>query len=31
MLIIAAVCIGSVLVALAFRLTSPVRLTGQAW
>jgi predicted ferric reductase len=31
MLIIAAVCIGSVLVALAFRLTAPIRLTGQAW
>jgi methionine sulfoxide reductase heme-binding subunit len=31
MLIIAAVCIGSVLMALAFRLTAPMRLTGQAW
>jgi methionine sulfoxide reductase heme-binding subunit len=31
MLIIAAVCIGSVLIALAFRLTAPIRLTGQAW
>jgi methionine sulfoxide reductase heme-binding subunit len=31
MLAIAAVCIGSVLVALALRLTTPVRLAGQAW
>lgn len=31
MLITAAVCIGSVLVALALRLTAPVRLAGQAW
>jgi sulfoxide reductase heme-binding subunit YedZ len=31
MLITAAVCIGSVLVALALRLTAPIRLAGQAW
>lgn len=31
MLIITAVCIGSVLVALALRLTAPTRLAGQAW
>lgn len=31
MLAIEAVCIGSVLTALAFRLTAPARLEGQAW
>lgn len=31
MLLITAACIGSVLVAVAFRLTAPSRLTGQAW
>jgi sulfoxide reductase heme-binding subunit YedZ len=31
MLAIEAVCIGSVLAALALRLSSPVRLAGQAW
>jgi sulfoxide reductase heme-binding subunit YedZ len=31
MLAIEAVCIGSVLAALALRLTAPVRLAGQAW
>jgi sulfoxide reductase heme-binding subunit YedZ len=31
MLIIAAVCIGSVLVAFAFRLAAPIRVVAQAW
>jgi predicted ferric reductase len=31
MLAVEAACIGSVLAALALRLTSPVRLAGQAW
>jgi predicted ferric reductase len=31
MLAIEAICIGSVLAALALRLTAPVRLAGQAW
>lgn len=31
MLAVEAVCIGSVLAALALRLSSPVRLAGQAW
>jgi len=31
MLVIAAVCVGSVLLALAFRLTTPIRLAGDAW
>lgn len=31
MLVIAAVCIGSVLLALTFRLTAPIRLAGQTW
>jgi hypothetical protein len=31
MLAIEAVCVGSVLLALAVRVTTPVRLAGQPW